>query len=209
MFDKEAQIARDPNVVEGEDLIKESAINRIKAKIPGLKEELPEAKRYLREETPVRGGEFFNVLTGVRVQPVKNKLEAEFTKLNVDPYSVYGSTGDKVYDRTIIENTYPFLQQVVVPYIESDRYKNLTSAQKKIGLTEYMRIALEAGRDITQGEMMAEDISRVNKMKFNKLSKDKRTAINEMYKKDTGQTMDEAKAYDRVDEYEARLQEVM
>lgn len=209
MFDKEAQIARDPNVIEGDDLVSEAAMNRLKGKIPGLKEELPEAKRYLRAETPVRGGEFFNVLTGVRVQPVKNKLETEFASLSLDPYSIYGSTGDKVYDRAVIQNTYKFLEDVVVPYIESDRYKNLSQEEKKIGLTEYMRIALGAGRDITQGEMTASDIERVNKMKFNKLPQVKRNAINKMFKRDTGQTIDEAKAYDRVDEYEARLQEVM
>ena len=209
MFDKEAQIARDPNVIEGDDLVSEAAMNRLKGKVPGFKEELPEAKRYLRAETPVRGGEFFNVLTGVRVQPVKNKLETEFASLSLDPYTIYGSTGDKVYDRAVIQNTYKFLEDVVIPYIDSDRYKKLSQEEKKIGLTEYMRIALGAGRDITQGEMTASDIERVNKMKFNKLPQVKRNAINKMFKRDTGQTIDEAKAYDRVDEYEARLQEVM
>lgn len=209
LMDKESQIVRDPNVIEGDSLVTEAAINRIKGKIPGLKEELPEAKRYLREEIPVRGGEFFNVLTGLRVVPRVNQLEQEFISLGLDPYKIYGSTGDKKYDRSLIENTGPFLKDIVMDYITSERYKALPREDKRVGLTNYMREALKAGREITQAEMSAEDLQRVNKMKFNKLPEYKRVAINRRYKQDTGQTMDESKDYSRVDEYEALLEEAM
>lgn len=208
MFDREAQVARDPNVIEGDDLVTEAALNRIKGKLPGLKEELPEAVRYLREETPMRGGEFFNILTGVRVIPKANEIETEFTKLSLDPYTFFGSSGDKIYDREVIYNSQEFIKQLVVPLIESDRYADMTSKQKKVALSENMMTALQMGRAVTQGNMMSEDIERVNKLTFNRLPKRERDAINELYAQDNdGRNMDDDKAYDMVHEYQARLME--
>lgn len=208
MFDREAQVARDPNVIEGDDLVTEAALNRIKGKLPGLKEELPEAVRYLREETPMRGGEFFNILTGVRVIPKANEIETEFTKLSLDPYTFFGSSGDKIYDREVIYNSQEFIKQLVVPLIESDRYADMTSKQKKVALSENMMNALQMGRAVTQGNMMSDDIERVNKLTFNRLPKRERDAINELYAQDNdGRNMDDDKAYDLVHEYQARLME--
>lgn len=208
MFDREAQVARDPNVIEGDSLVTEAAINRIKSKLPGLKEDLPEAVRYLREETPMRGGEFFNILTGVRVIPKANEIETEFTKLSLDPYTFFGSSGDKVYDREVIYNSQEFIQQLVVPLIESDRYADMTSKQRKVALSENMMTALQMGRAVTQGNMMSDDIERVNKLTFNRLPKRERDAINELYAQDNdGRSMDDDKAYDMVHEYQARLVE--
>ena len=206
MFDREAQIVRDPNVIEGEDLVSEAALNRLKGKIPGLKEELPEAKRYLRRETPMRGGEFFNVLTGVRVTPRVNKIEEEFKKLSLDPYTFYGSSGDRVYDRAVIENAIPYVERLVGNFLESDRYNRMTPNQKKKALAENMSDALDVGRTITQAKMTASDRNRVNKLTFNKLPKLERNIINELYaKENNGRTMDEDKAYEQVYKYQARV----
>jgi hypothetical protein len=220
LFDKESQIARDPNVIEGTwesyfdtgipgirdyPLAREAATKRVQAKIPGLKEDLPEAVRYLREETPVRGGEFFNTLTGMRTVPRVNKIEKEFVSLGIEPYTLFGATGDKTYDRAVIKNSQEYIKLYVNELLESDRYEKMTRNQKKLALAENMREALEAGREITQGEMSEKDIERLDKMKFNKLPATKRAAINELYKEDYGRTMDEDKAYDKVHEYEGLL----
>jgi hypothetical protein len=221
LFDKEAQIARDPNVIEGTwesyfdtpipgvqdyPLAREAATKRIEAKIPGLKESLPEAVRYLREETPVRGGEFFNTLTGMRTVPRVNEIEKEFVSLGLDPYTFFGSTGDKTYDRAVIKNSQESIKIYVNELLSSDRYKEMTRAQKKLALSQNVRDALEVGRGITQGEMSAEDIGRLDKMKFNKLPAVKRAAINELYAEDNdGRTLDQDKAYDKVHEYEGLL----
>ena len=208
LFDREAQVARDPNVIEGDELIAEAAMNRLQAKIPGIKEDLPEAVRYLREETPMRGGEFFNTLLGIRVVPRVNEIEKEFVSLGLDPYTFFGSSGDKVYDREVIYNSHEAINRSVGELIASDRYADMTRAQKKIAIAENMSEALREGRSITQGEMMSEDIERVNKMTFNRLPARERAAINELYAQDNnGRTMDEDKAYDMVHEYQARLAE--
>ena len=206
MFDREAQVARDPNVIEGDDLVSEAALNRIKGKIPGLKEELPEAKRYLRQETPMRGGEFFNILSGVRVTPRVNKIEEEFKKLSLDPYTFYGSSGDKIYDRKLIEKSVPEIERFVGNLLESDRYARLTDNQKKLALSANMTTALEFGRAQAQADMMSKDRARVDKMTFNKLPERERNAINEMYaKENNGRTMVEDDAYSKVYTYQARI----
>ena len=208
LFDRESQVARDPNVIEGDNLITEAAMNRLQAKIPGAKEDLPEAVRYLREETPMRGGEFFNTLLGIRVVPRVNEIEKEFVSLGLEPYTFFGSSGDRTYDREVILNSQQFIKDFVSELIDSDRYADMTRAQKKVALAENMSYALQMGRQITQGEMMSEDIERVDKMTFNRLPARERSAINELYAQEhNGRTMDEDKAYDMVHEYQARLAE--
>jgi DNA-binding phage protein len=208
LFDRESQVARDPNVIEGDNLITEAAMNRLQAKIPGAKESLPEAVRYLREETPMRGGEFFNTLLGIRVVPRANDIEKEFVTLGLEPYTFFGSSGDKTYDREVILNSQEYIKSFVTDLIDSDRYKDMTRAQKKVALAENMSQALQIGRAITQGEMMSSDIERVDKMTFNRLPSRERAAINELYAQEhNGRTMDEDKAYDMVHEYQARLAE--
>ncbi len=206
LMDREAQKARDPNVITSDDLFTESAVNRIKSKLPGLKEELPVAVRYLREEEPVRAGEFFNILSGFRVVPRVNELEKEFAKLNLDPYQMFGSTGDKIYDRAVIKEAGQWIKQMVLPRIDSREYNAMSDREKKVAITNNMSTALSAARGIVQGDMTAKDKERVDKMAYNKLSQQRRLAINEMYKRDKGVTLEDAKDYASVYEYAARLE---
>jgi hypothetical protein len=206
LMDRESQLARDPNVITGEDIVSEAAMNRIKSKLPGLKEELPVAVRYLREEEPVRAGEFFNILSGFRVVPRVNELEKEFAKLNLDPYQMFGSTGDKIYDRAVIKEAGQWIKQMVLPRIDSTEYNAMTDREKKVAITNNMSTALSAARGIVQGEMTAKDKERVDKMAYNKLSQQRRLAINDMYKRDKGVTLEDAKDYASVYEYAAKLE---
>jgi hypothetical protein len=206
MMDRESQLVRDPNVITGGDVFTETAMNRIKAKLPGLKEELPVAMRYLREEEPVRAGEFFNILSGFRVVPRVNELEKEFAKLNLDPYQMFGSTGDKIYDRAVIKEAGQWIKQMVLPRIDSREYNDMTDREKKVAITNNMSTALSAARGIVQGEMTSKDKERVDKMAYNKLSQQRRLAINDMYKRDKGVTLEDAKDYASVYEYAARLE---
>lgn len=212
LFDQEAQIARDPNVMQGpvtEDrgLFLQSAQQRVMSKIPGLKEELPEFQPYFSKQAPVRAGEFFNSLTGMRVVPPKPIVEQEFVKLNLDPYAFFGSTGDKVYDRAFIANSVPRVESMVGNLLKSDRYKGFTTDQKRIAMRNNMEMALEIARTETQSQMTIEDRDRVNKMKFDKHPSVIRRAINELYAQDHGgKTMDETKDYGQVYKYEALIQ---
>jgi hypothetical protein len=207
LIDRESQLARDPNVVTSDDILTETAMNRIKGKLPGLKEELPVAMRYLREEEPVRAGEFFNILSGFRVVPRVNNIEKEFSKLNMDPYRFFGSTGDKVYDRAVISESRRFVEPRLSRLLESDRYSKLEDREKKVALANTMADAMEPARAIVKGKMTRDDRERVDKMAYNALSQEKRLAINEMYKRDNdGKTIEDTKDYKSVYRYAPRLE---
>ncbi len=207
LFDQEGQIARDPNVVEGDNLFTQTAVQRVMAKLPELKEDLPEFQPYFSNKAPVRAGEFFNTLTGVRVTPERPRIEREFVALNLDPYAFFGSTGDKVYDRAFIKESVPFVERRLNTLLDSERYKGYTLDQKRLAVATNMQETLGMARDITQAKMTSEDRDRVNKMRFNKLPPVARRAINELYaKENNGTTMDEAKDYKQVYKYEALIQ---
>jgi hypothetical protein len=207
LFDQEGQIARDPNVVEGENRFTQTAVQRVMAKLPGLKEELPEFQPYFSEKAPVRAGEFFNSLTGVRVTPERSRVEREFVALNLDPYAFFGSTGDKTYDRAFIKQSVPLVERRLTSLLDSERYKNFTLDQKRMAVSTNMQETLGVARDITQAKMTADDRDRVNKMRFNKLPPVARRAINELYaSENNGVTMDQAKDYKQVYKYEALIQ---
>jgi hypothetical protein len=163
--------------------------------------------RYLREEEPVRAGEFFNILSGFRVVPRVNELEKEFTKLNVDPYRFFVSTGDKIYDRAVIEASRQFVEPRITKLIGSDRYNSSTDREKKVALANTMQDAMSPARAKVQGKMLKEDRERVDKMAYNALSQEKRLAINEMYKRDNdGKTIEDTKDYKSVYRYAPRLE---
>lgn len=207
LFDKEAQIARDPNVLQSDNIITETALNRIYNKLPGLKEDLPEVVPYLREETPMRAGEFFNMLTGTRAIPRANAIETEFLKLGLDPYKFFQSTGDKELDRAIIRASAPYIQQIN-KNLSQERYQAMTDAQKRLALADRVRQATGFGRTIARAKMEASDRERMDKLTFNNLSKERRAAINELYAKDNfGVTMDQTGDYKQVYKYDALIEQ--
>ena len=232
LFDEGGQIARDPNVIgpyssakelkrrteagEVSDIEKtvtalptigQAAVQRVMAKIPELKEELPEFQPYFSDKAPVRAGEFFNSLSGVRLTPAKNDIEREFVKLKLDPYTFFGATGDKVYDRAFIKTSIPYVENRIMGLINSDRYKGFTRDQQRIAMATNLQETLSMAREITQAKMTAEDRDRVNKMRFDKLPAVARRAINELYAEENdGKTMDQTKEYSQVYKYEALIQ---
>jgi len=206
LFNTESQIARDPNVITSDDLVTESALNRIKAKVPGFKEELPEAKRFLREEVPVRAGEFFTTLMGIRIVPKANDLEREFVRLGMDPYKFFSSTGDKILDRAVATDSAKYVNQMVSPLLSSERYQKMTDIQKVLAVGTNMRDAVKIGRLEAREKMMGADMARMDKLLFNNLPIEERNAINELYAKENkGVTLDEDKAYSKVYQYVDQL----
>jgi hypothetical protein len=119
---------------------------------------------------------------------------------------MFGATGDKVYDRAVIKEAGQWIKQVVIPRIDSREYNAMTDREKKVAMSNNMSTALGAARAIVQGEMTSKDKERVDKMAYNKLSQQRRLAINDMYKRDKGVTLEDAKDYASVYEYAARLE---
>lgn len=209
IFRPDGTIARDPNVIEAEGLggAAEAAGKRVMGKIPVLKEELPEAIPRLREGPVYKEGEFYNRLIGFRQAPEKTPAEKEVAKLSIDPYKLYGGmSGDKEYDRMFIEQA----NKLVVPRIEgilgNESYQKLSPVEKKLALTDAVSGMTEKARQITASMMKAEDLDKVYKMRFNRLTADKRKIINTRYAKDHKDvSLEEANDYRALDQYEKGL----
>ena len=210
LFREEGAIQRDPNVITSEDSgdrFIEAAVNRVQSKLPVLKEELPEAIPRLREGPVYKEGEFFNSLIGVRETPNKTPAEKEIVRLGIDPFRLYGpSSGDKLYDRAFVENANPMVVTAIERVMANERYKALPLTEQKLALTTVVRDVTGIARNKTDGKFMSEDLTRVKKMRFDKLSADQRKVINQRYANDNnGVTLEEAKDYRAVDKYEAML----
>ncbi len=210
LFREEGAIQRDPNVIKAEesgDRFIEAAVNRVQSKLPVAKESLPEAVPRLREGPVYKEGEFFYSLVGVRETPAKTPAEKEIVRLGIDPYKLYGpSSGDRTYDRAFVEAANPMVISAIERTTANKRYQALSPTEQKLALTNVVRDVTGIARDKTDGKFMSEDILRVKKMQFDKLSQDQRKVINERYAKDNnGTTLEEAKEYKAVDKYNAML----
>jgi hypothetical protein len=206
-------VARDPNVLTSEkpaDRVLEAAKNRIQAKIPVLKEELPETIPRVRQGPIYKEGEFFNNLVGIRVTPEKTPEEIELVYLGIDPYKLYGqSSGDKEYDRAYVEEANPLVIASIQRAMMSPRYQALPEIEQKQAIENVVKGILPAARQLTDAKFMQEDLVRVYKMKFNKLTEDTRKIINSRYAaENNGKTLEEANDYMRVPEYAARIKDL-
>lgn len=210
LFREEGSVQRDPNVITAEDSgdrFLEAATNRIQSKLPVIKENLPEAIPRLREGPVYKEGEFFHSLIGVRETPAKTPAEKEIVRLGIDPYKLYGpSSGDRTYDRAFVEAANPLVINAIERTTANKRYQALSLTEQKLALTLVVQDTTGIARDKTDGKFLSEDILRIKKMQFDKLSQDQRKVINERYAKDNkGVTLEEAKDYKAVDKYNAML----
>ena len=210
LFREEGAIQRDPNVITSEgrgDKFIEAAVNRVQAKLPVVKESLPEVVPRLREGPVYKEGEFFYSLVGVRETPPKTVAEKEIAKLAIDPYKLYGpSSGDREYDRTFVELANPAVVKTIEQMVKDKRYQEYSADEKAEKLTNAVRSSLTQARNKTDGKFMSEDLSRIKKMEFNKLPERQRRIINSRYAKDNdGVTLEEAKDYRAIDKYRAMM----
>jgi hypothetical protein len=210
LFREKGAIQRDPNVITSEgrgDKFIEAAVNRVQAKLPVVKESLPEAVPRLREGPVYKEGEFFYSLVGVRETPPKTVAEKEIVKLAIDPYKLYGpSSGDREYDRTFVELANPAVVKTIEQMVKDKRYQEYSADEKAEKLTNAVRSSLTQARNKTDGKFMSEDLSRIKKMEFNKLPERQRRIINSRYAKDNdGVTLEEAKDYRAIDKYRAMM----
>jgi len=215
LFREGGAIQRDPNVITGDKTVMgipvpemvEAGAQRVQSKLPILKESLPEAVPRLRDGPVYKEGEFFYSLLGVRETPAKTPAESEVTRLGIDPYRLYGpSSGDKLYDRAFVAEANPLVIQTIQRVMADDRYKQLSPTEQRVALGTSVSEVVDIARDITDAKFTSENLLRVKKMQFNKLTSDERKIINERYAKDNGGvTLEEAKDFTEVDAYKAML----
>lgn len=211
MFDlirgDEAVMARDPNLLSAETetgKMAEAAMQRVQAKLPVVKESLPEAiVRFKEQETPSKEGEFFNRIVGFRTIPNPTDAEKEINKHTTDLYKVYGRpSGDRDFDRMYISNTNKFALDFVNEVIRRPDYKEGTSEEKKMMIDNAIKKAVEIAKKETEGTFQQEFPDKIDRIRYLKLSAEEKKIVNQRYAKDNnGRTMEEDKAYDKLPLY--------
>jgi hypothetical protein len=222
MFDlirgDEAVMARDPNVLTAETTtgrVAEAAVQRVQAKLPVVKEQLPAAVPRFKEEPPKKQGEeqeqakiskegeFFNRLVGFRTAAPRTEAEKEIVKHSVDLYKVYGRpSGDKDFDRLFIQNTNRYAIDFVNDEIKKSQYQSLTSEQKQIKINNVIDKAVEEAKKITEATFAQEFPEKLNRINYLRAPSKVKKIINDLYAADhNGITMEEAKAYDLFPKY--------
>ena len=207
---EEGRVVRDPNIIEAESssgAFAEAAIQRVAGKLPVFKEQLPEAVVRLNEEILSREGEYFNRLVGFRQVMKRSPVESEITRLNLDPYKLYGSSsGDRNYDRMLIAEANKRVTEKINPLINSASYKVLPDVEKNIRLDSAVREQVSVARQIVNANVSKTDLPKIYKMRFGKLSKMEKEAINRRYAEDhKGVSLENAKDWFALDKYESEL----
>ena len=207
---EEGRVVRDPNIIEAETgagAFAEAAIQRVAGKVPIAKEQLPEAVIRLTDEELSREGEYFNRLLGFRQILQRSPVESEITRLNLDPYELYGSSsGDRNYDRDLINEANKRVAEAVTPFIKSRQYLILPDIEKNLTLNTAVRQQVSLARRVVNENLAMNDLSRVYKMRFGKLPKRVKEAINRRYAEDNDDvTLENAKDWFALDKYEAEL----
>lgn len=207
MFDlirgDEAVMARDPNLLSAETetgKMAEAALQRVQAKFPVVKEELPPAiVRFKDQETPSKEGEFFNRIVGFRTIANPTDAEKEINKHSTDLYKVYGRpSGDREFDRMYISKTNKFALDNVAEVIRRPDYKESTSEEKKMSIDNAIRDAVQNARKDTEGYFEENFPDKMSRIRYLELSSEKKKVVNQRYAKDHGgRTMEEDKAYDK------------
>jgi hypothetical protein len=203
----EGVMARDPNVLTAETAggkAVEAATQRVQAKFPVLKEELPPAiVRFKEQETPSKEGEFFNRIVGFRTIPNPTDAEKEINKHTTDLYKVYGRpSGDKDFDRAYISNVNDFAISFVNSAIRRPDYKEGTSEEKKMMIDNAIRAAAERAKTKTEGQFAQEFPEKIDRIRYLRLSSEEKKIVNQRYARDNnGRTMEEDKAYKQLPLY--------
>lgn len=207
---EEGRVVRDPNIIEAETAsgaFAEAALQRVAGKVPVFKEQLPEAVVRLNEEELSREGEYFNRLLGFRQVLKRSPVESEITRLNLDPYELYGSSsGDRNYDRMVIAEANKRVNEKISPLINSNRYKVLPDVEKNITLNSAVREQVAVARQVVNANVSKDDLSKIYKMRFSKLPKRIKEAVNRRYAEDNkGISLENAKDWFALDKYETEL----
>ena len=98
------------------------------------------------------------------------------------------------------------MKEAVTPLIQSAQYKVLPDVEKNLALNTAVRQQVSSARQVVNANLAIEDLSKVYKMRFGKLPKRVKEAINRRYKEDNdGVTLENAKDWFALDKYEAEL----
>ncbi len=200
-------IARDPNVLKAETAggkFTEAATQRVQAKLPVAKEELPAAIPRMKDITEIsKEGEFINRIIGFRTTPNRSEVEKEIIKSGVDVYKTYSKpSGDKEFDRLAVARTNRYAIQFVTGLVSGSQYAQATPTERKELIELEIQRAAQEGKRQTRNFFTENFPERLNRIEYLSLTKDQKKIVNERYARDHGgKTMEEEEAYDQIKKY--------
>jgi hypothetical protein len=118
-------------------------------------------------------------------------------------------SGDKEYDRAYVEEANPLVIATIQRAMLSPRYQALPEIEQKKAIENVVQDILPVARKLTDAKFMQEDLNRVYKMKFNKLTEDTRKIINNRYAaENNGKTLEEANDYMKLPDYASKIKDL-
>ena len=115
----------------------EAAVATVAAPIPGARDLLqsrPSLFQATEQQTPAVARQF----TGTRPTPPTTEIEKELTRLNIQPYSVVKTTGNRDLDNIRIELAAPEFRGVVTELINSKDYKAKSANRQQVDIKDAM-----------------------------------------------------------------------
>jgi hypothetical protein len=163
------------------------AAQMVEAKLPVVRTGLAPSMRRLREETPMRAGEFFSVITGLRKVPALNAIEKEATRIGVDDYKFFTTSGNKEYDRDVISKAAPMVQERLGSLLRSKDYRQKTDREKVQMFSDTLSSVVSVSRDLATADWLSKKPKEYYEMQYNgsATSAQKRALINELHKRGT------------------------
>ena len=119
----------------------EAAVATVAAPIPGARDLLqsrPSLFQATEQQTPAVARQF----TGTRPTPPTTAIEKELVRLNIQPYSVVKTTGNRDLDNIRIQQAAPEFRGVVTELINSSDYKAKSANEQQVALKNAMNETL-------------------------------------------------------------------
>jgi len=168
---------------------------------PTQKAKMPLALSKLRAETPVNGNAFFGQLLGMTAKPSMTYIEREFKRLNINPYPIYGSSGNIKEDREIIQRSILKLMGdeerpgVLATLINSKSYQSLPDSERKLKLKKFFSGTVTSARAEFVENLALTDQEAYAKRFFREKSGQERTVMLNRYINLFGKPPDETDFY--------------
>jgi len=197
-FDADEALPRDIFIAKpGEKLSGLDIMGRqIQKGIPFAKQELPPSQAATREETAPRAGGPLKQLTGLALIQPKNEIEAEIERLNIPYQSVFRTTGDKTVDAEARKFMAQNIDKYVKPVMDSEVYKNATPEAQFAELKDRLSKLQTTAKNIATMKSIQDfydrgEVPPIEQKKFEALPPKVRQATMDLYRKQTGKSLNE------------------
>ncbi len=152
----------------------EPFLGPLKAKIPGLAQQLPPAFSPTREGPMLRESPALRQATGITLGPPKNALERELDRLQFNRQEILPSTGEPAADRLLAMHMGVNATQIL-PFLESPQYQQLPDGTKG----EVLRRVLGGLRQRATQQAMAADPQTFARLRLDRLPLRQRALLRE------------------------------